>query len=146
MNFINLKNKKFLLVLTIVAIIFLIGALVINSQLQDSKLQRITKAMLNTYPYANFELAADGSYLKMNTVIGTDILSQNKMGYEFDHKDDTYSGIKFVNEKLGFKEVLINKMDNTTVAMGTQTSENENYIVTWSRDSYYGLRVMYERK
>lgn len=141
-----IKNKKFILVFAIIIVISLIGVLIINNTLQNNKFQRVTKAMLEEYPYANYELAADCSYLKMNTFIGTDILSQNKMGYGFNHEDDTYNGIKFVNKKLGFKDVVINKMDNTTTAMGIQTAENKDYIVTWSLDPYYGLKVIYEHK
>ena len=147
----TLKNKKVLIcIASVILALVAVFAVLVGSSAKNDKFQKVAKAMLAEYPYANYEIAKDGSYLKMDTFVesddGIDILDLTKMGYGCDHENDTYNGIKFINEKLGFTDAVMYKMDSTTLEMGIQTAENKKYTVTWSYAPANGLEVMYELK
>lgn len=144
---IKIKKSFFL-----IGIIFIIAIIAITIfYLQNNKLRRVTKAMLVEYPYAVYELSEDRSYLKLDTIpldedgleLMNIILLYNEDG---EHQYDTYNGIKFVNEKLGFNNAVIERMEHTTKEMEQQRAENKQFVVTWSYQPYDGLEVMYELK
>ncbi len=54
--------------------------------------------------------------------------------------------IQYANKELGFSDSLYSRMIKTTLLMGRQSEENDNYRVSWTFSPYDGLEVTYERK
>ena len=101
--------------------------------------------MLDEYPFADNATASDGSYLKIDTN------PKNKdpdywTSLESRKSKDSLSGIKWMNEKLGFSSSVYNDMLETNSLMGTQTASNDKYIVTWTYHPNKGLEVKYTKK
>ena len=105
--------------------------------------------MLDKYPFADNTRSADGSTLQMDTnpydknpnnmTIAENISYSKK-------RDDTFNGIKWMNEKLGFDSSVYEDMLETSYLSGRQTRSNDKYTVSWTYHTTKGLEVIYSKK
>ncbi len=105
--------------------------------------------LLDKYPAADNAVAADGSYLKMDTNtydIDTDDMTYTQLTLYQTKLDDTLDGIKWMNQQLGFSSSVYDDMMETNSLMGKQSASNDKYKVSWTYHPDKGLEVKYEKK
>lgn len=136
------KKKNTALIAVVMVLVIGITSFVVirKNDSQGNLFKNLIIEMLELYPYADNRRATDDSEMIMDwNPNGGGTMRQQIL-------DDTIEGIKFMNRKLGFSNSLFGRMADTTAAMGIQSEENDDFIVTWSFNSYTGLEVIYSKK
>ena len=133
------------------------------------KVLTITLGILICFAVYFFTLSEYGYFLRIKDeafsicgVIGTDWdclildtkasaipfeeMSDIQLRLQFREQAEAQDAIEFTNGRLGFSDSLFSRMQTTTVTMGTQREENEDYIVTWTYSRNTGLEVKYQIK
>lgn len=121
-----------------------------TSENEEPLFEQLVTEMKKLYPYAGNARALDDSYLEIDTSPFADFSKAKETfaGTDYIEKTeaDSLCGIKFINEKLGFSDGLFTKMLETTMLMGTQVEENNDFRVSWTYNPEDGLIVRYEKK
>lgn len=142
------KKKKTILFASI-GVVLVVAIIVAISIYNGRVFNRLVSQMLHEYQYADNAVAADGSYLKIDTNPydkDVDDLTVGQAATFYQKQSDSLDGIKFVNKKLGFSDAVYSKMLETSALMGRQSEENSKYRVSWTYHPKKGLEVMYEKR
>ncbi len=89
-------------------------------------------------------IASDGSYMKIDT--NPQDIDDDSYRFDYETSFEASEEVEKINKELGFSDVLMEKMRETSSLDGRQTDENDKFKVSWSYHPDRGLEVTYEKK
>lgn len=141
----NKKKKQLPIILGIVAGV-VVAAILLLVFLGGKKTFNFAKEFPEYEGKTWCEFADDGSWMKLDSNPSdkdSDDLSFLDLTTTIDPCNEA---VKKINQKLGFSDSLMKKIEETSALQGVRTETNDKFEVSWTYHPSKGLEIMYEVK